>query len=311
MNNAYPESLPQSLMRYLSLSENGFGVLDANNIFVFHNDALAGMLGFSGISMLGRSFDDMMTVMYENQCGPVIKAPTLQDWLDYAHSRQRSAPFRSFEVDLVDGRWLLLSEQVLAGGEVIMLVADITGQKRVEAKLKQAQADLERLALTDDLTGVPNRRHLMQRLEQELSRARRHHQPMCLAMLDLDRFKQVNDNFGHYAGDLVLSHFAAFLRTHVRAGDIVGRLGGEEFAVLLPQTKMEDALFVLRRVSAQLALQNIDAVAPGFSYTFSGGVAALPKSADNASCQWLLVGADKALYDAKRSGRDRILPYNA
>ena len=303
-----PESLSLLLMRYVSLSENGFAILDAHSVLLYHNAALADMLGFPGQSLAGRGFDEMMTAMFQSGSGPKIAAPTLQAWLDQVHSAHRSAPYRSFEVDLVDGRWLLLTEQLHPNGEVILQSADITAQKRVEAELKQAHFDLERLAMTDELTGVPNRRYFFQQLTAELVRTRRYRHPMCFAMLDLDHFKKVNDQHGHPAGDLVLRHFAGFVRAHLRSADVIGRLGGEEFAVLLPETAIDDALFVLRRIGQALAGERLDAVAPGFSYSFSGGVVALPAEA-GADCQWLSASADRALYAAKNGGRNRVFAY--
>ncbi len=301
-------SLSEILLRDAVDSDNGIAVLDANNIFLFHNRAFACMFGFPDGAMLGKHYDDMMAWAYTHRSGPLIEAASLDEWLAHVHSRQRSARFRAFEVDLIDGRWLLLTEQVHAGGEMVVLCTDISHQKKIEFELKQAHADLQRLALTDELTGMPNRRHFFQQLDAELARARRYRHPMCLAMLDLDHFKRVNDRHGHPAGDAVLRHFAAFMRQHLRAVDMIGRLGGEEFAILLPETGVEEALFVLRRMVEQLALQTVEAVAPGFTYTFSGGVAAAD-DANSVDCQWLLAGADQAMYQAKSGGRNRVNAY--
>ncbi|NRR32033.1 diguanylate cyclase [Oxalobacteraceae bacterium] len=299
-----PLALAELLMRDIAQSENGIAVLDPDNIFLYHNHAFAHMFGLLDDPMIGRSNDDMMTLLYTKRSGPKIQSGSLQEWLDLVHSRQRSERFRSFEVDLVDGRWLLLSEQVHEGGEVVMLCTDITRQKMIELDLKQAHADLERLAMTDELTGIPNRRNFLQRLDAELVRAQRYRHPVCLAMLDLDHFKRVNDTYGHPAGDEVLRHFTRFLVQHLRNVDIVGRLGGEEFAVILPETKLDDALFVLRRVIALLDQETVEAVAPGFQYGFSGGVAMAVDT--GTECKWLLASADQALYQAKTGGRRQI-----
>ena len=305
-----PQALSEWLMNHIRMSQNGIATLDAQNVFTFHNAAFAEMFGFAGQSMLGLSHDDMMRWVFEQRIALIIESPTLEGWLAHVHSRLRSAPFRGFEVDLQGGRWLLVTEQVAPTGELMMLCSDITRQKQVEFTLKQAQFDLERLALTDDLTGVPNRRHFLQQLEQEFTRARRYRHPLCLAMLDLDHFKKVNDRFGHLAGDEVLKHFASLLRKHLRAGDMMGRLGGEEFAILLPETKLDDALFVLRRIASELGAQPLDLVGPNFNYTFSGGVAEVPDD-EGIECRWMLASADSALYAAKSSGRNKVMPFVA
>jgi diguanylate cyclase (GGDEF)-like protein len=298
-------ALSDLLMRDIVLSENGIAVLDPLNLFLFHNPAFAGMFGFPGQSMVGRSYADLMEHVYVQGTGPRIQAATLQDWLALVDSKHRSARFRSFEVDLVDGRWLLLTEQVHAGGELVMLCSDVTRQKKVELELLAAQEELERLAHTDELTGVPNRRHFLSVLANEVLRARRYRHPLCLAMLDLDHFKNINDRYGHAGGDAVLRHFTGFLRQQLRAVDLVGRLGGEEFALLLPETGADEALFVLRRIMDQLAQAPLDAIAPGLRYTFSGGLVSLSDD-DPATTEWMLGQADAAMYRAKAAGRNRI-----
>jgi diguanylate cyclase (GGDEF)-like protein len=158
-------------------------------------------------------------------------------------------------------------------------------------------AQLEALIRTDSLTGLPNRRALNERLVDEVARARRTASPFTLVMIDLDRFKQYNDDFGHVAGDEALQAVASTLRERLRATDFLGRFGGEELVALLPDTTTEAAVQVLEELHTLVRHQ----AAPR-PITFSAGVAAWDQL---ESPEQLLVRADAALYEAKETGRDR------
>lgn len=306
MDFEIPEPVQAVLTYHVAHSENGVAVMDADDRILYHNRTFAAMFGFEEHPMIGHSHDEMMTWMFNSKAGTNIVKATLQEWLDHVHSRYRSSPFRSFEVDLTDGRWLLLTEQIHPSGKLVVICTDITRLKETELALRAAHAEVERLALTDELTGVPNRRHFLSRMEQEYERAKRYRHPLSLAMLDLDHFKRVNDLHGHPAGDLVLKHFAGLLRDQLRSEDLVGRLGGEEFALLLPETEQEGALQVLERIRQRLAGSALDNIASGFAYTFSAGVAMLlPNEAP--PCKDWIREADQALYQAKNAGRNRTV----
>ena len=298
--------LHELLVQYAELSETGIAVFDTCNRFIFYNKACARLFGFEDHSMLGQSHQDLMRHMYVNQRGAKIDWPSLDAWLAHTKERFRSVPQRSFEVDLHDGRWFLVSEQACPGGELVMLCADITRQKQTEQALRQVQEELARLALTDELTGLPNRRSFIQRLEQEFAQSRRHGRPLAVAMLDLDHFKKVNDQYGHAAGDVVLRHFGQHLRQQLRTGDVVGRLGGEEFGVLLPDIGLPDAVHLLVRIQEGLDATGLDDVCAGFSYSFSAGLVQC-LGAEVCDSDGLLLLADAALYAAKAAGRRRVV----
>ena len=131
-----------------------------------------------------------------------------------------------------------------------------------------------------------------------------------MAVLDPDYFKNVNDRYGHAAGDHVLRHFSRFLREHLRAGDGVGRLGGEEFALLLPEIGVPDALHLLIRIQEGLDNCSLDAVCAGFSYSFSAGLVQC-LDAEVRDSDGLLRLADAALYSAKAPGRKRVAVHEA
>jgi len=174
---------------------------------------------------------------------------------------------------------------------------DVSPRKRHEDELK-------RLANTDPLTGVSNRRAFMAHLSAELARVQRYGHSAAVLMLDLDHFKAVNDRYGHAAGDLVLQRFTELAAALLRQTDILGRLGGEEFAVLLPQTDGAGAYELAERIRVRVASQPIDYDGHTIPLTVSAGIALLEVTDPRADT--VLIRADQALYRAKQRGRNRV-----
>ncbi len=166
-------------------------------------------------------------------------------------------------------------------------------------------AFLERLSLTDPLTGVANRRHLEWRLSEEVARSSRYQYPLSALMLDIDHFKQVNDTYGHQVGDEVLKQLAQRLQQTLRRTDFIARYGGEEFLILAPQTPSDRALLMAERLR-QLVANKPFSITPDLNLTItvSIGVAIFPDHAQNES--ELVKAADAALYRAKEMGRNRV-----
>lgn len=176
--------------------------------------------------------------------------------------------------------------------------------ERRNAELRERAARLEKLSVTDALTGLRNRRALDRRLREETTRATRYGHPLVLALLDLDRFKEINDGFSHDVGDRVLVHVARLLAAHLRASDLAARWGGEEFALLFPETDLRAAAPILDRLRRALADHDWSRVAPDLRVTASIGVASL---AEVSGPETLLRLADRRLYSAKHAGRDRTV----
>ncbi len=177
-----------------------------------------------------------------------------------------------------------------------------------EDESQQLDDELTRVHLlsqTDELTQLPNRRALMQQLNNEVARVQRYGSPLTLAIIDLDEFKPINDNFGHDAGDQVLRYFAEVALSILRHHDTVARYGGEEFAVLMPNTEVDGALCALKKMQSEIAGSfcrlddGIEIAAP----TFSAGIALYNPG---ESPEELIKRADTAMYRAKQSGRNRI-----
>jgi len=172
--------------------------------------------------------------------------------------------------------------------------------RRTAAQLRRTARDLEELATTDGLTGCANHRAFQEHLRRQVSTAHRDGRDLSLLLVDLDHFKKINDTYGHPVGDEVLRAVGARLRGSLRSGDLVGRIGGEEFAVLLPDTPLDVALQVAER-----GREIIGAIDEPVALTASVGVSSLPLLAANA--EDLLSAADRGLYRAKNSGRDRVV----
>ncbi len=170
-------------------------------------------------------------------------------------------------------------------------------------RIAAQKAALTEVAISDPLTGLHNRRSFQVRLAEEVERTRRSQVPFALLLLDLDHFKQVNDRFGHQAGDQALQAVAAVLHNHLRAVDLPARIGGEEFAVLLPDTSGAGAVEAAERLRAAIAAHPIPHPHATITVSASIGVAWCPVHADSGD--GLLRVADQAMYQAKRAGRNR------
>lgn len=178
----------------------------------------------------------------------------------------------------------------------------VCAEQRIE-RLKSELELVNRLVREDQLTRAMNRRGLDEALKLEIARAVRSGTPLCVALIDIDNFKDINDVFGHLAGDQVLVHLVAVIQDTIRTNDLVGRYGGEEFLVLLPGSNIETACEVTERLRRQLSLKPVVWEGRELLVTFSGGVAALQPDESESS---LISRADKAMYSAKLGGKNRV-----
>lgn len=184
--------------------------------------------------------------------------------------------------------------------------AGVEGIYRDVTQRKNLERELHRLATTDMLTGIANRRAFLECAESVYMRSRSNGEPLTLLMLDVDHFKTINDRFGHLEGDRALVAFAQAVKSQLRVSDAVGRLGGEEFGVLLPMTALQEGLEVATRILQSIrALQLADETGQRYRITASVGVGAFRQS--DLSPRDLLDRADQALYQAKHRGRDGIV----
>lgn len=284
----------------LLLSALGEGVYgtDRAGHCVFVNQAALDMLGAREEEVLGHDQHALFHHHHpDGRIYPAADCPIQRTAIDGEKRRVEEWFFRKdgrgFPVELVvtplieDGRSL----------GAVAVFQDISTRKAMEARLTE-------LANTDALTGLANRRHFLTELDHELERVQRSGKPGSLLMLDIDHFKRVNDSHGHAAGDRVLQALAGALASHLRRVDRVGRLGGEEFAILMPETPLDSALAYAERLRARIGALVVEAEGASIRFTISIGVAGM--DVDDLRADPLLARADAALYRAKQAGRDRV-----
>jgi diguanylate cyclase (GGDEF)-like protein len=207
------------------------------------------------------------------------------------------------EAQFYGGTFLL--HKPYAAVEVLTQLSSMVRIKFLQDELKQHFSELERLASTDPLTGMFNRRLLFMRLEQELARARRVAADLCLVYLDIDHFKKINDTYGHLAGDEILKRLARIMNTVLRKSDVMARMGGEEFLIMLPDTGEEGARYIAERLRAIVEEALFDFEGQRIHVTVSFGVVhAGPDNTDGPD--HLVRKADQALYFSKHNGRNRV-----
>jgi len=225
-----------------------------------------------------------------------------QQMLDYAiYQLDEPATFEFEFPQLINGepRWCLLTHNPLPKKGFVRTFTDITKRKALEATLMK-------LSREDPLTGLHNRRTILELLDEEIQRGQRYQHPVSLLMMDIDHFKKINDQWGHPTGDEVLKSFAAECRSVMRENDRMGRFGGEEFVMLLPETSKIDAVLVaerIRKITTEMAVKSKSGSAQ-IHVTVSIGVATTTEDDDAES---VIARADEAMYEAKDAGRNRVV----
>lgn len=260
-------------------------------------------------------WSDLMRRNFIARRGTVISADDIDIWLRSVLGRRGKTGFRAFETDLHDGRWLWMTETMHANGWMLCVASDITSLRPDERELRQARDMAIKASQTDDLTGIASRRFVMSKLEALVKAAPAEPAMLagktpveyravgCVAVLDIDNFKYINDRFGHSVGDAVLMDFAATIQRLVRKTDVLGRVGGEEFVLVLPNTTTWEAEAIIGRMLAEVRQSRPVREQLSFRYTFSAGLAGARAGDDPAD---LYRRADLALYAAKMRGRDQI-----
>ena len=283
-------------------------IKDAAGRLLFYNRSYARHFGISEQAWLGRT-DEQLWSRGIGEPGRIKDMHVMEGGQTVeADERLRGADgittiWKTYKFPCFDSSGNLL----LAG-----LAMDITQERERKQELERYQEEMQavneqlrRLSVTDELTGLRNRRSFEERLELEFSMSRRRHRDLSVLLLDVDNFKRINDRRGHGAGDAVLRRLGAILRTTIRLPDLVARYGGEEFVILLPESGLEAALGYSRRLMGRVAAEIWDHE----PVTVSIGVAAMNESLVHGF--QLVTMADEALYTAKRTGKNRVVVHGS
>jgi diguanylate cyclase (GGDEF)-like protein/PAS domain S-box-containing protein len=258
----------------------------------YANDAMCRLLGYSREEMLGlRVFD--LDVAHTEETWRARWEEAKQWRTLHAETFYRRKDGGTVPVEISSNFVEIAGKSLLCS-----FVRDSSERKRTEE-------ELFRIATTDGLTGALNRRYFLLRCNQEIQSSRRYRRHFSTLMLDLDHFKRINDEAGHAAGDDTLRAFARVCAAHLRKADLFGRLGGEEFAIALPETPAEGAVVVAERLRAVVAETEVNANGSSIRFTVSIGVTEL--SSEDRDIEDIHRRADDALYEAKNNGRNRVV----
>lgn len=282
-------------------------IKDAAGRLLFYNKAFAQRFGISEYAWLGRSDEQLwsrrLTKSVRAHDLEVMASGRIVESEEHIRDADGTvSSLRSFKFPCHDSAGNLLLAGVAV--DISEEVAHKQELERYQRELEEANDQLRRLAVTDELTGLRNRRAFEERLVMEFSMARRRKRDLAVLLIDVDDFKNINDRFGHAAGDEVLRRLGMILRTTVRLPDLPARYGGEEFAILLPECGEEGAMGLSRRIMQRVATEDWE----NDPLTISIGMAALNESLENGF--QLVDMADDALYAAKRAGKNRAMAHS-
>ncbi|MBC3766977.1 sensor domain-containing diguanylate cyclase [Neptunicella marina] len=235
------------LMSFIHSKNDGYGLFNDRDQLVYCNDAYLDIMSINRSDVGKLCFEDILKINQATGRGIKVDSGNIDAFLKYVRSVRRSREYRLFEVDFVDGRWFIFSEQLNQNGYLLVHIKDITKQKVTQQTLQSSLSSYKYMALTDELTQVANRRSFVETVKTSLNNCENASVPMSLMIIDVDFFKSINDNFGHQIGDLVLKKLAQSLQQEIRPFDTIGRIGGEEFAIFLSNTTSDMAIRIAER----------------------------------------------------------------
>jgi diguanylate cyclase (GGDEF)-like protein len=290
----------------------GVIVLNASFDIVMWNRFLEVHGDKSLASVLGRSIFDVFTELPKRwltrKLSGVLQlnTPSFCSWEQRHHLFElpHTRPITTDSQFMAQNCTFLPLEVDGAVDHLCILIEDVTDVCHYQGQLQKTLDELALMSRIDGLTQIYNRRHWQDCLEQEYAKARRHNKVLTLIMFDLDHFKRLNDTYGHQGGDKVLIDVGKVVKSLLRIGDVFGRYGGEEFAIILPETNEQGAMDLAERICQTLAKTPLNFQGNTINISVSIGVAALAEN--DSSYENIIANADLALYQAKAKGRNQV-----
>lgn len=291
-------------MDSLLLTKDGVGVFDPEDRLIFCNDAFGDFVGQNANEVINKTFSEICFYCFNTDTGMNIETDNFQEWINSALLKRRVHDYRTFETDGADNKYYIVTEQMVHTNYVYTYITDITEKKENELKLQLLSQELEELATTDFLTSIRNRRYFYQTAKAQFNHSVREDVSLSILMLDLDKFKFINDTYGHNAGDIVLQMFTKKITHLLRDYDIFARIGGEEFAIMLPATDSALAYLIAERIRKTVESMEINVCKEIIKITTSIGLS--ERSNGITSFDEMMQLADKCLNQAKLKGRNNV-----
>jgi len=303
----------------LKAVRTGIIVLDAGQRIVFWNDWMAQHSRMEARHVLGRTFGEVFPEMIDGRTHIAVESALRNNFASLLSQTLNKAPFPLYanpadtasDIRIQQAVHVMPLDVASRGRHCLVQITDVSMAVARERKLREMAVELESQTLVDGLTGIANRRRFDLHLEDEFRRAKRNATPVSLVMIDVDYFKDFNDNYGHQRGDDCLIRIGSALSGMLnRARDLVARYGGEEFTVVLPDTDKDGALQVAEAMRAAVEALAIEHAYSGVArhVTISLGVSTLVPELSTTTGS-LIHAADRALYQAKRAGRNCVAVY--
>jgi diguanylate cyclase (GGDEF)-like protein len=292
----YPQLVADRLRSALDEIELGIVLLDSDLRLTFVNRAFLRIYHLADKSSVsGLDFEGLMRFVVRQR--RFLSPARFNAYVKKRANEVRAGIEDPRDIRMDDGQVIRVNCKTLPAGGRMLVYADVTDLVQQADRLKE-------MAAVDGMTGVFNRRHFLSLAEIEWGRYQRYRRPMSLLMLDIDRFKSINDRFGHAAGDHVIVQIAEMCRHERRKSDVVARFGGEGFLLLLPETQLSEAHELAERLRRQIEARDLSVASQAITATVSVGVAQATSSMDTIFD--LIKVADQRLYTAKNSGRNRV-----